>query len=48
MRIYFDKDDALHIEPEDSVEKMALKYWVGEYKEHGSKVLAVDTEMDET
>ena len=44
MRIYFDNDDTLHIVPEDSIEAMALKYWKGEYKEHGDKVLQVDTE----
>lgn len=42
MRVYFDADDTLHITPDDTVERMALKYWVQEYKEHGSKVLDVD------
>lgn len=42
MRIYFDEDDTLHISPENSTEAMALKYWKGEYKEHGDKVLEVD------
>jgi len=45
MRVYFDVDDTLHIEPENSVERLALKYWTLEYKEHGGKVLAVDTEI---
>lgn len=45
MRIYFDDTDTLHICAEDSVEAMALKYWKGEYAEHGSKLLEVDTEV---
>jgi hypothetical protein len=43
MRVYFDADDVLHVEPENSVECMALKYWSLEYREHGSRVLVVDT-----
>jgi len=42
MRVYFDDSDTLHIEPENTVERMALKYWVQEYREHGPKLLEVD------
>jgi hypothetical protein len=34
---------ALVIGPDNSVEAMALKYWMKEYAEHGDKVLEVDT-----
>ena len=44
MKVYFDPDDTLHICPENSTERMALKYWLKEYKEHGPKVLTVDLE----
>lgn len=45
MRIYFGKDDTLHISPENSIEAMALKYWKKEYAEHGDKVLEVDVDI---
>jgi hypothetical protein len=44
MKVYFDVGDVLHICPEDSVERLALKYWLKELKEHGLKVLDVDIE----
>ena len=44
MKLYFDDDDVLHICPENNTECMALKYWTDEYKEHGAKMLEVDTE----
>lgn len=43
MRVYFRDDDTLVICPDNSVEAMALKYWMKEYAEHGDKVLEVDT-----
>lgn len=42
MRIYFRDDDTLVVGASDSVEAMALKYWLKEYAEHGDKVLEVD------
>lgn len=43
MRLYFRDDDTLVVGASDSVEAMALKYWLKEYAEHGDKVLEVDT-----
>lgn len=43
MRVYFRDDDTLVIGPDNSVEAMALKYWMKEYEAHGAKVLEVDT-----
>jgi len=45
MRIYFDETDVLHIVPECGTEVMAVKYWIGEFKAHGVKMLAVETEV---
>jgi hypothetical protein len=45
MKVYFDADDVLHIVPKNSKEVMALKYWIGEFKEHGVKMLAIETEV---
>lgn len=45
MQVYFDDNDVLHVCPENSIEVMALKYWRGEYEEHGDKVLEVDTSV---
>lgn len=42
MRIYFRDDDTLVVAASDSVEAMALKYWMKEYAEHGNKVFEVD------
>jgi hypothetical protein len=44
MRIEFGKDDTLIIMAENSIEAMALKYWKGEFEEHGEKVLHVSTD----
>lgn len=43
MRVYFKDDDTLVIGASDSVEAMALKYWMKEFAEHGAKLLDVDT-----
>lgn len=45
MKIYFREDDTLVVCPEDSVEAMALKYWMMEYQKHGPKLFDVDTEV---
>lgn len=45
MRIYFRPDDTLVIAPDDSIESMALKYWLKEYEAHGDKLLDVDAEL---
>lgn len=45
MRLYFRDDDTLVIGAQDSVEAMALKYWLSEYKTHGDKLLEVDTDV---
>lgn len=47
MLIEFDDDCTLRIKPENSIEKMALKYWEAEYEKHGDKVLDVDTDPEE-
>lgn len=44
MKLYFREDDTLVICAENSVESMALKYWLNEYKAHGEKVLDIETE----
>ena len=43
MKLYFRDDDTLVVAASDSVEAMALKYWLKEYEEHGDKVFEVDT-----
>lgn len=43
MRIYFRDDDTLVVGASDSVEAMALKYWLKEYEAHGDKVFEVET-----
>jgi hypothetical protein len=45
IKVYFDEKDVLHICPKDSIGVMALKYWKGEYLEHGDKMLEVDTHV---
>ncbi len=45
MRIHFDDDEVLHICPKNSVEAMALRYWLEEYKAHGDKMLVVETSV---
>lgn len=45
MDIKFRPDNTLVIVPENSVEAMALKYWAQEYRNHGDKVLDVETEV---
>lgn len=45
MKIYFRDDDTLVVAASDSVEAMALKYWIKEYNEHGDKVFEVDTNV---
>jgi len=44
MKVYFDAGDAMHICPENTTERLALKYWLEEYKKHGPKLLDVDVE----
>lgn len=46
MRVYFDANDVMYVCAENSTERMALKYWLKEYKEHGSKMLDVEFEPD--
>jgi hypothetical protein len=43
MRIYFRDDDTLVVAASDSVEAMALKYWLAEYEKHGEKLFEVET-----
>lgn len=43
MKIYFRDDDTLVVGASDSVEAMALKYWLKEYETHGDKVFEIDT-----
>ena len=45
MKVHFKDDGTLVICPKDSVEAMALKYWVMEYQKHCEKLLEVDTEV---
>lgn len=45
MKLEFGADMVLHIVPENSVEVMALKYWELEFREHGTKLLNVVTEI---
>jgi hypothetical protein len=44
MRIYFKDDDTLVVGAQDSIEAMALKYWLSEFEKQGSKLLEVDTD----
>lgn len=45
MKVEFQEDGTLSICPEDSVERMALKYWVMEYRTHGDKMIEVSDEL---
>jgi len=38
MRCYFDNQAVLHVMPEDGTDAMAMRYWTGEYENHGDKV----------
>ena len=45
MRIYFRDDDTLVVAASDSIEAMALKYWLNEYAKHGDKLFEVETDV---
>jgi hypothetical protein len=45
MRLYFKDDDTLVIAASDSIEAMALKYWLAEYAKHGDKLFEVETDL---
>lgn len=46
MNVNFKTDGTMVIIPESSVELMALKYWIYEFKKHGNKMLEVMVETD--
>jgi hypothetical protein len=45
MKIYFRDGDTLVVAASDSVEAMALKYWLAEYAKHGDKLFEVETTL---
>lgn len=48
MEIKFREDDTLVICAENTVEVLALKYWLKEYAAHGNKVLDIDLTLNNT
>ncbi len=45
IKIRFDSNDVLHLIPKDDIGMMALKYYKGELREHGEKMIVVETEV---
>lgn len=47
MKAYIGESGALCVEAEDGTDSAALKYWIKEYNEHGSKMLSIETKVKE-
>lgn len=47
MLAYFDNNAVLHLVPENGEGAMAMRYWHGEYQEHGDKMLMIHMDVPE-